>query len=169
MSDGRRQGGAAGLVEFLQARLDEDERMARAVESAASAALVSWAEHPRVELTDASFSSRWSIGEEDQEGGFRITAGTYTAIRDGRTEAQPWVIVGPGYTGGGVHERETAEHIARHDSARVLAEVESKRKLIEQHVGYYGGGDDEFWPVQTLRLLALPYADHPDYDESWRP
>lgn len=24
-------------------------------------------------------------------------------------------------------------------------------------------------PCETLRLLALPYADHPDYDGSWRP
>lgn len=24
-------------------------------------------------------------------------------------------------------------------------------------------------PSQVLRLLAMPYADHPDYDEAWRP
>ena len=23
--------------------------------------------------------------------------------------------------------------------------------------------------LDTLRTLALPYADHPDYDEEWRP
>jgi len=28
-------------------------------------------------------------------------------------------------------------------------------------------GDDG--PCSTLRLLALPYADHPDYVDSWRP
>ena len=28
-------------------------------------------------------------------------------------------------------------------------------------------GDDG--PCSTLRLLALPYANHPDYDDSWRP
>ncbi|HET6917295.1 MAG TPA: DUF6221 family protein [Acidimicrobiales bacterium] len=25
------------------------------------------------------------------------------------------------------------------------------------------------WPCTTLRALALPYADHPDYQEAWRP
>ena len=67
------------------------------------------------------------------------------------------------------NDSQVSRFMERFDPARVLAEVEAKRKLIEQHIGYYGGGDDEFWPVQTLRLLALPYADHPEYDESWRP
>ncbi|TDD37855.1 hypothetical protein E1287_07300 [Actinomadura sp. KC06] len=62
-----------------------------------------------------------------------------------------------------------ASHIVRHGPARVLAEVETKRRLIDQHVGYSGGGDDDHWPVQTLRLLALPYASHPDYRPEWRP
>lgn len=25
------------------------------------------------------------------------------------------------------------------------------------------------WPCETLRLLAWPYDQHPDYDESWQP
>ncbi|QYN26699.1 DUF6221 family protein [Amycolatopsis sp. DSM 110486] len=29
------------------------------------------------------------------------------------------------------------------------------------------GGD--FYPCETLRLLALPYSGHPDYREEWRP
>jgi hypothetical protein len=69
-----------------------------------------------------------------------------------------------------------AGHIARHDPARVLAEVEAKRQVIELH-----GEPDEnyccpicqpepgfYFPCRTLCLLALPYADHPDYDEAWR-
>lgn len=63
----------------------------------------------------------------------------------------------------------TACHIARHDPARILAEVEAKQQLLDQHVAYYGAGDDTDWPVRTLTLLALPYAAHPDYDERWRP
>jgi hypothetical protein len=50
----------------------------------------------------------------------------------------------------------------------VLKDVEVKRALIEQHVTYYGEGDDEFWPVQTLRLLAAQFDDHEDYLEEWR-
>lgn len=52
-------------------------------------------------------------------------------------------------------------------ASELLRGVEAKRRTIEQHVGYYGSGDDEFWPVQALRLLALPYADQPDYREEW--
>lgn len=56
------------------------------------------------------------------------------------------------------------------DPARVLAECEAKRRIV----GLYAPG----WPLyeeqwssyagDTLRFLALPYTDHPDYDESWR-
>lgn len=133
-----------------------------------------------------------------------------------------------------------AEHIARWDPARVLAECESKRRIVEWETTSRAselpewtpdcGGDwclnvgalshepgigafANYWPDNTvsasvyvdgedvatseivarssraecqvfaeqwirthlvdaspvLRLLALPYADHPDYDESWRP
>ena len=78
---------------------------------------------------------------------------------------------------------------------RVLAECEAKRRIVEIHVV----GDPDEWapeqwacrlcqwdedcdspkqdhqygagrfPCATLRTLAAIYADHPDYDESWRP
>ena len=87
------------------------------------------------------------------------------------------------------------EHIARHDPARVLAECEAKRRIVEIHVV----GDPDEWapeqwacrlcqwdedcdspkqdhqygagrfPCATLRTLAAIYAEHPDYDEGWRP
>jgi hypothetical protein len=68
--------------------------------------------------------------------------------------------------------------------ARVLAEVDAKRQTVALHsdptghscsitddTGYalnYSdvAGDDA---CTTLRLLALPYADHPDYREEWKP
>ncbi|WP_326565092.1 DUF6221 family protein [Amycolatopsis rhabdoformis] len=98
--------------------------------------------------------------------------------------------------GGGIHKGHTtdevvdyagdnAEHIARHDPARVLAEVAAKRLIIELHqpdhkqrdcgtcmsrkIGYQEDWIEEEWPCKTLCLLALPYADHPDYREEWRP
>lgn len=54
-----------------------------------------------------------------------------------------------------------SRHIARWDPARVLAECETKRRLIEL------GEKDSYWD-DVLRLLALPYADHPDYRDVWR-
>jgi hypothetical protein len=66
-----------------------------------------------------------------------------------------------------------AIHIARHDPARVLREVEAKRRIIEWLVDvarvldarevYAPDADD------GLRLLALPYVGHSDYREEWKP
>jgi len=94
------------------------------------------------------------------------------------------------------------EHIARHDPARVLRDIETKRRIIAEHVpwperGHLTGiwaepdpmcsvcvsmvmdedaGGNRFrdlrheaWPCPTLRLLALPHAEHPDYQPEWRP
>lgn len=77
-----------------------------------------------------------------------------------------------------------AIYVARHDPARVLREVESKRRIIELHrsvrvrsTGSAGGTIEDCqmcdhfpaqYPCLTLRLLALPYADHSDYREEWR-
>lgn len=141
------------LVEFLRARLDEDEAAAKAATPGP------WRV---VNVTD--YRSATVDGPDAlQDGGYDET------IKARKQVMRPQTVIPQDADYGPTVELVDAEHIARHDSARVLAEVESKRKLIEQHVGYYGGGDDEFWPVQTLRLLALPYADHPDYDEAWRP
>lgn len=65
-----------------------------------------------------------------------------------------------------------ADHIARHNPARVLADVEAKRRIVEalSHEPPPSGSE---WARLTNfnlhALLALPYADHPDFDESWRP
>lgn len=81
---------------------------------------------------------------------------------------------------------ESAQHTARHHPARVLAEVDAHRKLLDLHSPLNVEGDaitgcttcswrdemDELWvqwPCPTLRVLALPYADRPDYREEWRP
>lgn len=78
-----------------------------------------------------------------------------------------------------------AAYIARHDPDRVLREVEAKRRLVDRHrpdreypewcaacrqpePGWEYGIPEEF-PCTTLRLLALPYADHPDYRPDWAP
>ncbi len=59
-----------------------------------------------------------------------------------------------------------AEHIIRHAPDRVLVEVEAKRRMIEDA---WGGPDHEDMWEYHLKLLALPYADRPDYREEWRP
>lgn len=80
-------------------------------------------------------------------------------------------------------------HIRTFSPERVLAECEAKRRIVDEHESREVASlDRETWaqtftvcgrcrvgerqivaPCPTLRLLALPYADHPDYDQSWRP
>lgn len=74
-------------------------------------------------------------------------------------------------------------HLQRWSSARVLADVEAKRRiigefercesvlrmltLVEPARSYATARRDALVPV--LRLLTLPDAEHPDYREEWRP
>lgn len=62
----------------------------------------------------------------------------------------------------GSGERELAYMASTQPRFR-LREIDAMRKLLEAHVGYYGPGDDEFFPVPTLRILAAIWADHEDY------
>jgi len=52
------------------------------------------------------------------------------------------------------------------DPARVLAECEAKRNLIGLATDRLF---DRTYSSEILGILALPYADHPDYRDEWRP
>jgi len=65
-----------------------------------------------------------------------------------------------------------SEHIARHDPARVLRDVEAARQRIELAAKLLAERGHKFWAYaggQLLRLEAARYADHPDYDPTWSP
>ncbi|MGY5127323.1 DUF6221 family protein [Streptomyces nigrescens] len=72
-----------------------------------------------------------------------------------------------------------AEHIARHDPARVLAEIEAKRAIVDQYAEVQEMDREDAEPEfaygravglgEAVRLLALPYQEHPDYRPEWRP
>lgn len=93
-------------------------------------------------------------------------------------------------------DHHTREHVARWDPARVLADCDAKRQIVELHCpvvttalgrdpivtdecsvcvdevdegGGYFAVTMKRLPCPTLRTLALPYADHPDHREEWRP
>jgi hypothetical protein len=67
--------------------------------------------------------------------------------------------------------------------ARMLAECEAKRRIVDLHQGEHECVGEKYGRLDcvyvapgfmheldpTLRILALPYADHPEYSESWRP
>lgn len=92
----------------------------------------------------------------------------------------------PSWDGGVTAPDGSADHVAHHDPARVLAECAAKRRLVlacrdarpDLHLlGARPQGLDFPLPptdqhqlaALTLALLALPYAAHPDYRPAWRP
>ena len=128
------------LVEFLNARLDEDEAIARAA-------------------TDGPWGA--TPGPWGPEA-------TYLEAVDGWDFAVFETV-------------KDARHAARHDPARVLAEVAAKRKIVEEHPIRKSGDEegcecnyDREWgwaeegACGTLRALTSVYAGHPDYDPTWR-
>jgi hypothetical protein len=82
-------------------------------------------------------------------------------------------------------DSDQAAHIARHDPARVLAEVEAKRAILELHkevphkydthpASYCAScgdqgccGHDVDYPCETIKALAQPYAGRPGWREEW--
>jgi hypothetical protein len=53
------------------------------------------------------------------------------------------------------------------DPARVLAECEAKRRIVEE-LTEDCAWDGTLGAQSILQLLAAPYADHPDFDQDWR-
>lgn len=63
-----------------------------------------------------------------------------------------------------------AEHIARHDPARALRSTHAARKRFTALSDAIEAGHDAYdLAAGLLSYELLPYADHQDYQESWRP
>ena len=132
------------LLEFIEARLTEDQAAAEAIDVPDWRSESSWMS----ELIDPLPSQR------------RAYDGQFPLIT-----------------------AEDVEHIARHDPARVLRDVPAKRRLLALHdirrevSDFEGRVSTVIWCATcnepdwclTLKLLALPFADHPGYDPSWSP
>lgn len=183
------------LLTFLRARLDEDEMWARAACEGRHVPGEHVALHGRWEPTDDDgLHWRWTSADDqvltpEPSGGLlddQPTGFTDPSLRS--REQFPTGVVGdlPQFAIGTAGEVASgaAGHIARHDPARVLAEVDAKRKILDEIVPDVDElvelaedrkarpeGDDAPDPEHTrlLRLLALPYADHLDYRDEWRP
>jgi hypothetical protein len=108
---------------------------------------------------------------DNDEKAARAAAAVRWQDEDDWQDVDPWMALPPAI----------AIHALRHDAARVLADVEAKRRIIAlndeattdaQSSDYLVAGPARllgraFEPV--LRLLALPYAAHPDYRPEWAP
>ena len=150
------------LVEFLKARLDQDEAVARAATPGPWRADLS-----PVTVMSQEMQSPWAIQSEAEQ------------YPHGRVAA-------PGYEGGGVRKKADADHIARHDPARVLRQVEAGRWVLARHKldpdGRWASPGQELcagcgcdWqggimPVDEcpeLRNLASIYQDASGWQERW--
>lgn len=78
---------------------------------------------------------------------------------------------------GGRQVHDDATHIARWDPARVLAECDAKRRMLEalRYLAELPEGmtmpDRESAMLLDVAVgaMAAVYADHPDFREEWRP
>ena len=144
------------LIEFVTARYDEGEQLARHAAHIAREAGTRWVVGPARYVEDYEFVS--------------IHTEPPNVIE----------VAGAGFDGtGGIHGLVYAEHIARHDPARVLADIAAKRAIVAEYRSHlehrekYGDKETDYsWGARTklewiCRVLAAPYAEHPDYDPAW--
>lgn len=147
------------LVEWLVVQLAEDERIARAAGSAA------W---------------RW---EQDHGDMCNDATCPYGQLVADNSEGETVLMRVHGYD---VHEQwQGAEHIAAHDPARVLRDIDAMRRQVARHAPHEMGSCltceaphfgvkvcnhcERRWPCPDVRDLADVYADRPGYREQWRP
>ena len=132
-----------GIVEFINARLNEDEQIAH----------TSIGKHP--ERAEWSYQP-WAPSVEG--------SGEVIAPNDRDSSGYPELITRDME---GIHnavEEKDGPHIARHDPARALREVESKRTILNLFGTYRPTSE----PLQDVLLeLAAVYSDHPDYRTDW--
>lgn len=60
--------------------------------------------------------------------------------------------------GGGVWAREAADHMVANQPSVVIRRCDADLKLLDAHLGYYGPGADESFPVPALSILAEAYG-----------
>lgn len=124
--------------------------------------------------------ARWLGQQLDEDERAARAARDAEFCKDGR-----WVVKGPFEEGlGSIHsdageavlgEEESvpfaiADHITRHDPARVLREIDAKRKLLAHVVEQIENA--EVWWLEgvltpVLKHLAAPYSGRPGFREEW--
>lgn len=141
------------LISFAKARLDEDEAAAREA-------------HP----------GPWTLDE--WTGGFGRMASVMMPFGHGAPDAKTGLTA---LAKLGTQDYETSRHIARHDPARVLREVEAGRRILARYQDCLARMEDPDYPQAAARDQAREYedfvlpnllvqwADHPDYRQEWAP
>jgi hypothetical protein len=133
------------ITEFLEARIGEDEAVARAATDGP------WRyDQRKVNAIDRS---------ESVFAGLSGVSAT-TVASTGPADDTP--------------SMNDARHIARHDPFRVLAECAAKRAILADRKRIDRSAGMDYWHAgysdanyDALRSLAAVYATHPDYRQEW--
>lgn len=141
--------------EFVLARIAEDEAIARA---AMREWHYDWKAQPYALVEDPPSEGVWAIPE-----GSDPDFNGLVAVQPG-VSSECYSCEHSGLF------RTHAEHIVRWSPARVLAECEAKRLIVERHsngghgdCSWCGGDTGGLYPCADLCDLVSVYADHPDY------
>jgi hypothetical protein len=142
------------IVGFVQARLDED-----------AARL----EQLRL-LQPGPDAIMWVEGDDNSENSIGVEI-------PGQKRYRRWWLGSDTTDWGWVMHPTAVELFSRVAVERALCDVDVKRRLLAKHAPVIDGTQSSWtWfegsesaSEEVVRLLALPYADHPDYREEWRP
>lgn len=101
---------------------------------------------------------------DDQATRLRAAIEERRAVAEAATQGE-WIPEGDIYVGhpmnvivDWVRQDEDAAHIVANQPSAVLRRCEADLKLLGAHIGYYGTGDDEGYPIPTLSILAKAYG-----------
>lgn len=156
------------LIAFVRARLDDEEKAARLMNEYYPSP---W------DTADRGWMARVVADEPDYREVTRLEQ--WNGMADGPDV--PWL-------------GDIINHIARHEPARILAQVEAARAMLDDLLNEpHTSVDDPFYSCaviakgdearfsgpcdcgrdarvyRRLCLLALPNSDHPEFREEWRP
>jgi hypothetical protein len=113
----------------------------------------------RARLDEDEQTARHAFGDHNDDGP------EWTEVSSG--------ALSTGYELHGIGDSAITRHMERWDPKRTLAEVDAKRRLLDYLVDLESKAlDGDWWNLDTslpLRLLALPFAAHPDYLPEWAP
>lgn len=106
--------------------------------------------------------------DEDEAVAKAATPGAWLAL-DGGVQSADDESQWPVSQTGSARDRQDRVHIARHDPARALREIETGRAIIAAFRDEHRGSPDSydgFWCA--ILAAAYAYADHPDYRPYWK-
>lgn len=151
------------LLEFLKARLDEDEAAARAA------------------IDPDSPDTHWHWIDYASEAPARPEDGYFFGVSLRTLKKFPHPLTGAHLPSVAITTADempegVGAHIARYDPARALREIAAKHAILLQYTGTVTDWEEDREAPDAvgalevvIRRMAGVYADHADYQQEWKP